>query len=264
MIAGIVITSLASWYVAYGKLVLSRIEQLDGQRSEIVATLDAIEGTSRVAGNLSSTRGTASEAWMEDEADLVRRCNTLKSTEASQRADTFARLTRACEAADELERILRDSVRGRMIADVPLGAFLSGGVDSSTVVALMQAAGSGAVKTFSIGFDIPGYDEAPHAAAVARHQAAQDLRFALGPPHVAGRLGLRTLGGRHPAGERGPLDDQIVDLVVDAVDLPAQFVQSDLGRHRSRSAVGLVKSCPRRDTVRRREAIGIATSRVRK
>jgi len=110
MIAGIVITSLASWYVAYGKLVLSRIEQLDGQRSEIVATLDAIEGTSRVAGNLSSTRGTASEAWMEDEADLVRRCNTLKSTEASQRADTFARLTRACEAADELDK-------RRMVAD---------------------------------------------------------------------------------------------------------------------------------------------------
>ncbi len=73
------------------------------------------------------------------------------------------------ELTEQLEELLRDAVGRRMIADVPLGAFLSGGVNSSTVVALMQAARSGKVKTFSIGFDIPGFDEAPHAAAVARH-----------------------------------------------------------------------------------------------
>jgi asparagine synthase (glutamine-hydrolysing) len=73
------------------------------------------------------------------------------------------------ELTDQLESLLLDSVRRRMVADVPVGAFLSGGVDSSTVAALMQAANAGPVRTYSIGFDIAGFDEAPHAAAVARH-----------------------------------------------------------------------------------------------
>ncbi|MBS0534401.1 MAG: asparagine synthase (glutamine-hydrolyzing) [Proteobacteria bacterium] len=73
------------------------------------------------------------------------------------------------ELTDKLEALLKDAVQRRMVADVPVGAFLSGGVDSSAVVALMQSANPGRVKTFSIGFDIPEYNEAPHAAAVARH-----------------------------------------------------------------------------------------------
>jgi asparagine synthase (glutamine-hydrolysing) len=73
------------------------------------------------------------------------------------------------ELIDQLEDLLKDAVRRRMVADVPVGAFLSGGIDSSTVVALMQAANAGPVRTYSIGFDIAGYDEAQHAAAVARH-----------------------------------------------------------------------------------------------
>jgi asparagine synthase (glutamine-hydrolysing) len=73
------------------------------------------------------------------------------------------------ELTEQLETLLQDAVSRRMIADVPLGAFLSGGVDSSTVVALMQKARLGKVRTFSIGFDLPGYNEAPHAAAVAHH-----------------------------------------------------------------------------------------------
>lgn len=70
---------------------------------------------------------------------------------------------------DGLESVLRRAVRQQMVADVPLGALLSGGVDSSAVVALMQAESRQPVRTFSIGFSEPGYDEAGHAAAVARH-----------------------------------------------------------------------------------------------
>lgn len=72
-------------------------------------------------------------------------------------------------ALAELERLLTDAVKLQMVADVPLGAFLSGGIDSSLVVALMQSQSSVPIKTFSIGFHEPRYNEANHAAAVARH-----------------------------------------------------------------------------------------------
>jgi asparagine synthase (glutamine-hydrolysing) len=73
------------------------------------------------------------------------------------------------EAVESLERLLMDAVGQQMIADVPLGAFLSGGVDSSTIVALMQAQSSRPVRTFSIGFHEEDYNEAGHAKAVAEH-----------------------------------------------------------------------------------------------
>lgn len=73
------------------------------------------------------------------------------------------------EAVSELDDLLRSAVGMRMVADVPVGVFLSGGVDSSTVVALMQAQSTRPVRSFSIGFEEEGYNEAQYAKAVAHH-----------------------------------------------------------------------------------------------
>jgi len=73
------------------------------------------------------------------------------------------------ELAEELKALMIDAYRLRMIADVPVGIFLSGGMDSSSVAAILQRHGGQRVKTFTIGFDDPEFDESPHAERIARH-----------------------------------------------------------------------------------------------
>jgi asparagine synthase (glutamine-hydrolysing) len=127
-----------------------------------------------------------------------------------------ARRTEA-EWLEELEARLMESVRLRLISDVPLGAFLSGGIDSSLVVALMARLSGRQVSTFTIGFDEAAYDESAHAAAVARH---------LGTAHHHERLSVDSLLDLLPLFER-----QFDEPFFDSSAFPALAVARLARRH---------------------------------
>ena len=85
------------------------------------------------------------------------------------------------DAVDHFEQLLKNSVSLQMMADVPVGAFLSGGVDSSLIVAMMQSQASRPVKSFTIGFEDDVHNEAPFARAVARHLGTDHTEYVISP-----------------------------------------------------------------------------------
>lgn len=104
---------------------------------------------------------------------------------AAREALKAGRISDPQQAVSAVGQALGQSVRNRMFADVPIGAFLSGGIDSSLITALMQQHAGGAVQTFSVGFDDARYDESQHAAQVAAHLGTQHTSL-----HATSRMAL--------------------------------------------------------------------------
>jgi asparagine synthase (glutamine-hydrolysing) len=121
-----------------------------------------------------------SYAWLKEGKLSV---HTYWSPDKQIRADV---ISDPKQATDELERLLRSSVRYRMISDVPFGAFLSGGIDSSTVCALAQAESESKLKTFSIGFKESKFNEAPFAKEVATALDTDHTEFILSEKEALG------------------------------------------------------------------------------
>lgn len=118
---------------------------------------------------ISAVSGETSERSYETFPDLVKQ-GQEKRSQAPQASHA---------AADQIEGVLSEVITSQMISDVPLGSFLSGGVDSSLVTTLMQVNSARAVKTFSIGFADVGYDESAHAEKVAEHLGTEHQTFRL-------------------------------------------------------------------------------------
>lgn len=112
------------------------------------------------------------------------------------------RISDPVEASAEFERHLRTAVRGQMLCDVPIGAFLSGGIDSSLVTAVMQAEATAPVRTFTVAFDKPEYDESEHARRIAQHLGSNHEQILLTEgevvgcvPHTVGSMDEPTANG---------------------------------------------------------------------
>jgi asparagine synthase (glutamine-hydrolysing) len=155
------------------------------------------------------------------------------------------------EAAGELLRRLRETVRAHLVADVPVGAFLSGGLDSSTVVALMAEASSSPVRTFTVGFEGAGaYDERPAAREVARRFGCHHHEAALAPEDVARLLPACVWHLDEPLGDATALASYVLaerarqDVTVVLTGVGGDEVFGGYRRYRAEPLVRAIRYIP--------------------
>ncbi|MBS0226597.1 MAG: asparagine synthase (glutamine-hydrolyzing) [Proteobacteria bacterium] len=178
---------------------------------------------SAVAGIFRLPPGSALELSLEDMCHprdwpwLQSRIRRYWSLAEAATAGMAAPINDEFDAIHQLESLLRDAVGLRMAADVPLGAFLSGGIDSSLVTALMQSQSQQPVRTFSIGFHSPDHDEAPFARAVAEH---------LGTEHTELYADTKTALDLIPS-----LAEQFDEPFADTSQIPTLLVSALARRH---------------------------------
>lgn len=143
-------------------------------RNYVPAPLSIFRGLGKLEPGMRLELSQENGVWRE-------RCIEYWSTlEAARRAQAMPFRGDPAEATETTYTLLREAVRGQMLAEVPLGAFLSGGIDSSAVVALMQSLSERPVRSFTIGFADPDYDESRLAAAVATHLGTSHRTCVLG------------------------------------------------------------------------------------
>lgn len=117
--------------------------------------------------------------WVKD-SEVIIKYWSMKNIAKSGKADQFIHSSEQ-DVIDKLDLLLSKSIKEQMISDVPLGAFLSGGIDSSLIVALMQKQSNRKIKTFTIGFDEKNYNEAEYAKSVARHLGTDHTELYISP-----------------------------------------------------------------------------------
>src|SRR5439155_3248033 len=116
------------------------------------------------------------------------------------------------DAREQCIRLLNDAVRMRMVSDVPLGAFLSGGIDSSAVVAFMAQNSATPVRTFSIGFGEAGYDETKYADLIASRYGTDHTRLVVTPEYKSNIESI-LLNFDEPFGDSSALPTHLVSLL---------------------------------------------------